>query len=63
LTVLYIHWSEQKKRTVALVAELKAHLVRQMQVTRLALVTSIESEGLYLYAVCVCVFVYVDVIL
>ncbi len=29
---MYIHWSDSKKKIVALVAELKAHLVKQMQV-------------------------------
>lgn len=32
LTVIYLHWNEQKKKIVACVADLKAHLVKQVQV-------------------------------
>ena len=32
LTIIYLHWSEQKRKILACVAELKSHLVRQIQV-------------------------------
>ena len=35
LTIIYLHWSEQKRKISACVAELKSHLVRQIQVSPL----------------------------
>ena len=32
LTIIYLYWSEQKRKISACVAELKSHLVRQIQV-------------------------------
>ena len=32
LTIIYLHWNEQKRKILACVAELKSHLVRQIQV-------------------------------
>ena len=34
LMIIYLHWNEQKRKILACVAELKSHLVRQIQVGR-----------------------------
>jgi len=32
-TIIYFHWNDQRKRLMACVAELKSHLIRQLQVS------------------------------
>ena len=55
LTVMYIHWSEPKKKIVALVAELKAHLVKQMQVRATPKLIHWQWEGI---CFCFCFYFY-----
>ena len=55
LTIIYLHWSEQKRKILACVAELKSHLVRQIQVRWIVVLFQYARRCVGSYAFNVCV--------
>ena len=53
LTIMYLHWSEPRKRVVASIANLKNHLVRQIQVLCRHTCTCVLYICMYIH-VCTC---------